>query len=82
MKYQLPNEQGEVLPNRLGLTDEASIGIAEFEGFLRAEVLLTQQLTGRTKFNARYIYKIHQLALGNVYSFAGKLRGGEHKAAF
>jgi cell filamentation protein len=74
MKYNLPNEQGEVLPNLLGLTDEKTIALSEFEGFLRADSLLNAKLSSRTRFTNRYIQQIHKLALGHLYAFAGKWR--------
>jgi cell filamentation protein len=74
MKYQLPGNQGEILPNLLNLKSAQEIAISEFEGFLKAEILLTEALTGRTKFNVKYILNIHKLALSHLYSFAGKYR--------
>ncbi|MGA0556236.1 Fic/DOC family protein [Larkinella sp. VNQ87] len=74
MKYQVPYDQHEQLPNRLGLVAAEEITLSEFEGFLRAEIQLTQELTSRTRFTGRYIQKIHQLALGHLYTFAGKWR--------
>ena len=74
MKYDSPNNQAEILPNLLGLKTVEEIGLSEFEGFLKAEIELTEKLTTRTKFTATYILKIHKLALGHLYSFAGKYR--------
>jgi cell filamentation protein len=74
MKYQLPDSESEILPNILGLKTTEDIGLAEFEGFLKAEILLTEKLSGRTKFNESYILKIHKLSLGHLYRFAGKYR--------
>jgi cell filamentation protein len=74
MKYQLPNNQTEILPNLLGLKSIDEIGLSEFEGFLKAEIILTEQLTVRTKLNTKYILNIHKIALEHLYSFAGKLR--------
>ncbi|MFZ1677383.1 MAG: Fic family protein [Saprospiraceae bacterium] len=74
MKYDIPNNQAEVLSNILGLTTVNEIALSEFEGFLQAEIMLTEDLTARTRFNTKYILKIHKLALGHLYSFAGKLR--------
>lgn len=74
MKYDLPGEEGEVLPNLLGLTRAEEVAEAEFEGFLRAEILLSQSLTRQTRFTLKYIFEIHRLALGHLYSFAGKPR--------
>jgi len=74
MKYDSPNSQSEILPNLLGLTTAEEIGLSEFEGFLRAEIELTESLTSRTKFNLAFILKIHKLSLSHLYSFAGKYR--------
>lgn len=74
MKYDIPKGQAEILPNKLGLTKTEDIDIAEFEGFLEAEILLTENLTPKTGFNTEYILKIHKLALNHLYNFAGKYR--------
>lgn len=74
MKYQTSYDQNENLPNRKGYTNKTEIDQAEFEGFLTAGILLTNSLTFRTKFNLKYIKKIHLLALGELYDFAGKWR--------
>lgn len=74
MKYQVPDSQGEILPNLLGLKSLDEIALSEFEGFLKAEILLSESLTSRTKFNTAYILKIHKVALGHLYAFAGKYR--------
>ena len=74
MKYNLPNDQSEILPNLLGLKSSEEIELSEFEGFLKAEIQLTESLSGRTKFNIAYILKTHKLAIGHLYSFAGKYR--------
>ena len=42
--------------------------------FLLAELTLTDELSNRTKFNSKYIRRIHKLALGHLYSFAGRYR--------
>lgn len=74
MKYDSPNNQSEILPNLLDLKTSDEIAISEFEGFLKAEIQLTESFTSRTKFNAAYILKMHKLSLGHLYSFAGKYR--------
>jgi len=74
VKYDLPDEEGEVLSNLLGLTTAGEVAEAEFEGFLQAEILLSQSLTERTRFTLKYICEIHRLALEHLYSFAGKFR--------
>jgi cell filamentation protein len=74
MKYNTPNSQDGILPNLLGLNSLQEIGLSELEGFLRAEISLSENLTIRTKFNVTYIQKIHKLSLGHLYDFAGKFR--------
>lgn len=74
MKYDFPDNQNEILPNILGLESLEEIALSEFEGFLKAEIQLTESLTSKTKFNVSYILKIHKLALKHLYSFAGKYR--------
>ena len=36
--------------------------------------MLTEKLSGRTKFDIKFILNIHKLALGHLYAFAGKYR--------
>ncbi|AFK02674.1 filamentation induced by cAMP protein Fic [Emticicia oligotrophica DSM 17448] len=74
MKYQTSYDQNENLPNKQGLLNKDEIDLAEFEGFLTAEILLTDKLTSKTKFDLKYIQNIHLLALGELYDFAGKWR--------
>jgi len=74
MKYDSPTNQSEILPNLLGLQTVEGIGLSEFEGFLKAEIQLTESLAPGTKFNVSYILKMHKLSLGHLYSFAGKYR--------
>jgi cell filamentation protein len=74
MKYKSPDSEDELLPNLLGLTTPEEIGLSEFEGFLKAEIMLTESLSSRTKFNVKYILSIHKLAFEHLYAFAGKYR--------
>jgi cell filamentation protein len=74
MKYQTPSNQSEILPNLLNLQLAEEIALAEFEGFLKAEILLTENLSSVTNFNLKYIRQIHELSLGHLYPFAGKYR--------
>ncbi|MCT2561902.1 Fic/DOC family protein [Chryseobacterium herbae] len=74
MKYEVSRDESEILSNKLGLKSLEEIGIAEFEGFLQAEIILTESLQSRTRFNNNYILKIHKLALAHLYNFAGKYR--------
>lgn len=74
MKYDLPDDQGEVLPNLPGLTDQRAVELAEAEGFLRAEITLYDDLEDGTVFDLAYLQRMHRLALGHLYAFAGKWR--------
>ncbi len=73
-KYRASAHESEILPNLLGLTDATAIGLAEFEGFLRADIVLTESLTSTTKFTLKYLLDVHLLALGHLYAFAGRYR--------
>ncbi len=73
-KYSASQGESELLPNLLKLTDKQAIEQSEFEGFLFAELTLTDELSNKTRFNVKYIKKIHKLALSHLYSFAGKYR--------
>ena len=58
-KYTTNEEESQCLPNRLGLTRPGEIAEAEFEGFLLAEIMLTETLTTATRFDCQYIRNIH-----------------------
>lgn len=73
-RYTTNHEEGEVLQNLLGITDQGLLHAAEFEGFLMAEILFTERLTSDTRFTVKYIQDIHYTALHRLYSFAGKFR--------
>ena len=71
-KYTTNEEESQCLPNRLGLTRPGEIAEAEFEGFLLAEIMLTETLTTATRFDCQYIRNIHKLTLKELYTFAGR----------
>jgi cell filamentation protein len=75
-KYKTSRDEsdGEILPNKLGLKTKVELEKAELEGFLYAYKVLFDDLSAKTKFNMRYILKIHKFALNHLYSFAGKTR--------
>lgn len=73
-KYESSPDENELLPNLLHLSNRDDIDKSEFEGFLLAELSLTEELNKRTKFNVKYIKRIHKLSLGHLYSFAGRYR--------
>lgn len=66
MKYNFPDNQNEILPNLLNVKSHEEVALSEFEGFLKAEIQLTESLTSRTRFNISYILKIHKLSLGHL----------------
>jgi cell filamentation protein len=76
IKYSVSGKEAEadILPNKPGYKTRAEIEQAELEGFLYAYAMLFDELSAKTKFNLRYVFKIHKLALGKLYSFAGKPR--------
>lgn len=73
-KYSFGSSEREILPNILGLKDPEEIDKAEFEGFLFAEISLSDELSKNTKFDVEYIKNIHFQALHHLYGFAGKYR--------
>lgn len=73
-KYATPGDEHEDMPNLLGLTDQTAIVQAETDGFLYAAQTLVRELTDETRFDLAYIQRIHQLALGKLYGFAGRWR--------
>lgn len=73
-RYITNEDESQALPNLLGLTDAEEIAEVEFEGFLMAEILLTEKLNATTRFDSKYIRRIHKLSLGELYTFAGKYR--------
>ena len=74
VKYNTSPDEGNVLPNLLGITDEQLLHQSELEGFLYAAMYLSERLSPDTRFDARYICNIHRLALSHLYKFAGKYR--------
>lgn len=74
MKYDTPNSEGEILPNKLGLKDKKSIEKEEYRGFLRAELKFESEIDSIKSFDWRLISSIHKTALGHLYEFAGKIR--------
>ena len=68
-RYRANPEEGEFLPNRLNPNNREEIDKSEFEGFLYAELKLTEELTSRTKFNVKYIQRLHKLAFYHLKSF-------------
>ena len=73
-KTSAAESEGDILPNKLGLITLHAIEKAEMEGFYVAYKILFEELNSRTKFNLKYILKIHKTALGHLYEFAGKAR--------
>jgi cell filamentation protein len=74
MKYDSPKSEGEILPNKLGLTDPKQIQKEEYRGFLHAELKYESEIEGIVQFDWNLISLIHQTALIHLYEFAGKLR--------
>ncbi|MCG8579577.1 MAG: Fic family protein [Bacteroidales bacterium] len=75
-KYDIPGDDGQhdVLPNLLGISSIDTIHKIEFEGFLKAQYQLLEELTTHTHFDFSYIKRIHLLSLNKLYDFAGQFR--------
>lgn len=52
-KYRASAHESEILLGLLGLTDATAIGLARFEGCLRADIGLTESLTPTTTRRAK-----------------------------
>lgn len=74
MKYHTPKSEGEILPNKLGLSEPERIAEEEYRGFLRAEIKFESELDDISKFDWNLISLIHKTALSHLYEFAGELR--------
>ena len=74
MKYQAPKSEGEILPNKLDLTDSKQIEREEYRGFLRAELKFESEIENIETFDWHLITAIHHTAFEHLYEFAGKLR--------
>lgn len=76
IKYRVAGteDSNSVLPNILNFIHEHDVNKSEFEGFLRAERIMTETLSVETRFNTKYIQNIHYYALYHLYSFAGNYR--------
>jgi cell filamentation protein len=75
-KYLVPEDEDEnvILHNKMRIINLRKLHQMEFSGFLKAQFLLLEELTLSTKFDVKYICRIHRLALSHLYDFAGKLR--------
>lgn len=73
-KYEVNQNESDILPNLQHLTNPEDIALAELEGFMYAELLLESELNPQTCFNSAYICRIHELAFKDLYLFAGKYR--------
>ena len=73
-RYDTNPNECELLPNKLGLTDQDAVNEEEATGFLRVEQAAIDALSTDTVFSLRYLYDLHQAAFGHLYEFAGRLR--------
>ena len=73
-RYDIPPDEGELLPNKLDLSNRGAIDEEEVAGFLKAELDAIDELDSDTVFSLDYLYGLHREALGHLYDFAGRLR--------
>jgi len=73
-RYDIPPDEGELLPNKLDLSNRGAIDEEEVAGFLKAELDAIDALDSDTVFSLDYLYGLHREALGHLYDFAGRLR--------
>lgn len=73
-KYDVPANEGDILPNKPGYTTVQEIERAEFVGFFEARYDAIEALTSKTRFNLKFLLHLHKKALEDLYTFAGKIR--------
>ncbi len=73
-KYSINAGEGEILPNKLGLTDPVLIHEEEIVGTVQTKQKAIEALSPDTIFSLAYLYKLHAYAFGNLYDFAGNVR--------
>jgi cell filamentation protein len=69
-----PGSRGVVLRNKLGITSLQEMHDQEILGYRDAELALTEFFTRSHKFKERDVRKIHKVAFGRIYDWAGKYR--------
>ncbi len=69
-----PGSNDEVLKNKLGIKSKEEMEIVEEQELGRAELELLEIVDGDHQFTAEDICNIHELWLGDIYSFAGRYR--------
>ncbi len=69
-----PNSNNEVLRNYLGIKSKEDMEVLEEQELERTELELLNIFDNKHKFTANDICNIHELWLGDIYSFAGKYR--------
>ena len=74
MKYTTSDNENEILPNKLGLTDPKQIGEEEYRGFLKATIYYQFDVARISSIIINLIHEIHRMAFGHIYEFAGTLR--------
>lgn len=69
-----PDSNDEVLKNKLGIKTLVEISALEESELERAELEVFELFSENHQFTAEDICNIHELWLGDIYSFAGKYR--------
>jgi cell filamentation protein len=69
-----PGSSCLVLKNKLGIRRKRLMDDVEGELLLHAREIYTQRISINTGFNAQMIREMHQLWLGEIYSWAGNYR--------
>jgi cell filamentation protein len=73
-KHKVPDNENEILPNKLGLSSKNLIEKEEAKGFAKVGLILGNTLTNETVFDISFINNLHKLAFEDLYEFAGKYR--------
>lgn len=74
-RYSVFGDEGEILKNNLGITDQKVLEDTETLLLKDAYIHFFSLLrAGKLKFNVELIFEIHEYFLGTLYVWAGKIR--------
>jgi cell filamentation protein len=74
-KYKVPDNENEILPNKLGLSSKNLIEKDEAKGFAKVGLLLGSALTNETVFDISLINNLHKVAFARFIQILSIKRG-------
>lgn len=77
-RYDVAGDEGRILKNKLGITDQKALEDTETllleDTYVHFFSLLQKE---KLRFNVKLIFEIHKYFLGTLYAWAGKIRSVE-----